>query len=403
MMGLALELRARGHDVVLASSEFYRQKVACAGLEFHALRPLLSPDDPAMVASVMRSPRGPEVLIRDLVLPHLRDMYEDLLEASSGADYLVCGELVMAAPLVAEKRNLRRAAAILAPFSFFSAHDPVVLPMMPFGGALARAPLTVQKALLGTAGLLTHHWLEPIRALRRELGLRGEVRPLLGDRFSPTLNLALFATELGAPQPDWPRNTTQTGFVFHDEPAAPARADSNLEAFLSSGEPPVVFTLGSAAVMAAGSFFEEAARAARQLGRRALLVLGENRIGEAPSSELFAIDYAPYSQVFPRAAAVVHQGGAGTTAQALRAGVPQLIMPYGFDQPDNAARIARRGIGLTLPRKRFRAGRVASVLRQLLTDPGYSARARSAAQRLASARGVPVACDAIERDMGGRQ
>jgi len=409
-MGLALELRARGHDVLIVTSEFYRAKIEGAGLAFRPLRPHFSPDDPQIVATVMRSRRGPEVLIRDLMLPHLREMYSDLFEATAGADYLISGEVVMATPLVAEKRGLRWAAAILAPFSFFSVHDPVVVPMLPFGGALARAPASAQRLVLAVAKRLTAHWLEPIRALRRELGLRPHVQPLLGDRFSPTLNLALFGPDLGTPQSDWPRNTRQTGFVFYDEIGAatpadavrtdPASGDRRLEAFLAAGEPPIVFTLGSAAVLAAGDFFEEAARAARQLGRRALLVMGGNPVPTAPTDELFAVDYAPYSQVFSRAAAVVHQGGAGTTGQALRAGVPQLIVPYGFDQPDNAARIVRAGIGLTLSRRRLRAGRIAAALRNLLDNASYAARARTAAERLAASRGAALACDAIEQDLG---
>jgi len=403
-MGLALELRARGHDVLIVTSEFYRAKIEGVGLAFRPLRPQLSPDDPQIVARVMRSPRGPEVLIRDLMLPHLREMYSDLLEATAGADYLICGEVVMAAPLVAEKRGLRWAAAILAPFSFFSIHDPVIVPILPFGAALARAPAPAQRFALAIAKRLTAHWLEPIRALRRELGLRPHVQPLLWDRFSPSLNLALFGPDLGTPQSDWPRNTRQTGFVFYDEPAEAvrgesARGDPQLEAFLAAGEPPIVFTLGSAAVLAAGDFFEEAARAARQLGRRALLIMGENPAPTAPTDGLFAIDYAPYSQVFSKAAVVVHQGGAGTTGQALRAGVPQLIVPYGFDQPDNAARIVRAGIGLTLSRKRLRAERIAAALRNLLDNAGYAERARLAAGRLAASRGAVLACDAIEQDM----
>src|SRR3979409_872681 len=120
VMGLALALQARGHEVRLATSDFYRAKIQSAGLKFSPLRPSLNPDDPQLLARVLHSRTGPEYLIRSVLLPHLGGMYEDLLRATADADFLISGEVVVAAPLVAEQRQLPWAAAILAPFSFFS-------------------------------------------------------------------------------------------------------------------------------------------------------------------------------------------------------------------------------------------------------------------------------------------
>jgi rhamnosyltransferase subunit B len=163
MMGLALALRARDHDVVLATSEFYRQKIEAAALEFSVIRPLVPPDDAHLVRQVMDSRKGPEFLIRTLLMPHLRDMYEDLLHATKGADFLISGEVVLAASLVAEMRQIPWAGAILAPFSFFSVYDPPVVPFLPFGRFLARAPVGVQKILLAVAKTATRAWGEPIQ------------------------------------------------------------------------------------------------------------------------------------------------------------------------------------------------------------------------------------------------
>ena len=146
-------------------------------------------------------------------------------------------------------------------------------------------------------------------------------------------------------------------------------------------------------------FFEESAAAARLLGRRALLLMGKNALPANLSEDHFAAEYAPYSDVFPGSAAVVHQGGVGTTAQNLRAGVPQLVMPYAFDQPDNAARIRRRGVGLSIKRQRYTADRAARQLDSLLRTPTYADRASAAAHRIRNQDGVSLACDAIERVM----
>jgi len=115
-----------------------------------------------------------------------------------------------------------------------------------------------------------------------------------------------------------------------------------------------------------------------------------------------ALPYAPFSKIFPRAAAIVHQGGIGTCAQALASGRPMLVVPFAFDQPDNAARLQRLGVARAIPRKHYTARRTSSDLEHLLTDPAYAARAAAAARRIAGENGVRTACDAIENHLRAR-
>ncbi len=396
IVGLAQGLRARGHEVRIATSGFYRDRIEAQGIEFSVLRPLVSPDDPELLRRVLHPWKGPSYLIRTVLLPHLRDMYEDLATAARDADFLISGEVVMAAPLVAEKRQMPWAAAILAPFSFFSMHDPPVLSLVPFARTLHAAPPAVQRVLYQLFKAGTRSWGAPIARLRSELGLRATDHPLLLDRFSPLLNLALFADVLGRPQPDWPGHTVQCGFVFHDQAsgAGPAR----LGEFLDKGKPPITFTLGSTAVMDPGDFFEQSIRAAAAVGHRALLLMGSNPL-PMTDAEVFAADYAPYSEVFPRSACVVHQGGVGTTAEAFRAGVPQLVMPFAFDQPDNAERVVRSGAGLRVSRRDYRSPSAETLLERILSSSTYSERASGIARHLAAQDAVHTACDAIEHVM----
>jgi len=396
VMGLGLGLQARGHDVVLVTSELYRNKVEAAGLPFSTLRPLTSPDDPQMLEQVLHSRKGPEYLIRTVLMPYLEEMYADLWRATEGADLLISGEVVLAAPLVAEKRRLPWTSVILAPFSFFSIHDPPAFPFLPWTQFLTRAPPAAQHLLLQVAKLVIRGWGEPIVRMRRSLGLRASRDPLLSDRFSPHLNLAMFSPVLGKPQRDWPGNTVQTGFVFYDQDEAVVGRP--FEDFLLSGSAPITFTLGSAAVMQPGRFFEESVAAARLLGRRALLLMGKNAPPQGLAGDVFVAEYAPYSGVFHRSAAVAHQGGVGTSAQALRAGVPQLVMPYAFDQPDNAMRVRRMGVGLSIGRRSYGAAAAARRLERLLAGP-FAGRARQIAQLVSSEDGLSVACDTVEHTL----
>jgi UDP:flavonoid glycosyltransferase YjiC (YdhE family) len=170
-----------------------------------------------------------------------------------------------------------------------------------------------------------------------------------------------------------------------------------LSEFLDAGAPPVIFTLGSAAVMDARDFFEESAKAAQMLDRRAVLLYGEyNDPPKGLGENIAGFPYAPFSLVFPRAAAIVHQGGVGTTAQVLRAGVPHLIMPYGHDQPDNAARCRRAGVAEVIGRDDYTAGRAAGLLKNLLSTPGYRTNAGEAKRIIDAEGGTKIASDAIE-------
>jgi UDP:flavonoid glycosyltransferase YjiC (YdhE family) len=209
------------------------------------------------------------------------------------------------------------------------------------------------------------------------------------------LVLALFSRWLAEHQIDWPRQTIQPGFIWFDQNAGSLVKTPQLSHFLASGEPPIIFTQGSTAVNNAGDFYAVSAEAARMLNRRALLV-GANSFSSLNSPSILAIPYAPYAQIFPFGAVNVHQGGSGTTGQALRAGRPQLIVPYGWDQPDNAARVERLGVGLHLPRAEWSQGAAAVALKRLLRDDQISQRATRIASEIQAEDGLTSACDAVE-------
>ncbi len=308
---------------------------------------------------------------------------------------MLAGELVFAGPLVAEKLALRWISLILSPSSFFSSHDPSVIVTVPSLIHLRKAGWRTYRAALNLVRLSTRHWGRPICELRMEQGLRPSC-DLMYDKFSPDLVLALFSKWLAQSQPDWPSQTVQPGFVYYDSSNNGSNLDPDLERFLQSGEPPIVFTLGSTAVSHPGGFYQTSIEAARQLSARALLI-GASADTRFLSPSILSVPYAPYSQVFPRASVIVHQGGSGTTAQSLRAGRPTLFVPWGWDQPDNAARAERRSAGLSIAKNRYSVARAVHALRRLMTEPAFFANAAAAAKYIQGESGVLGAADAIER------
>ena len=402
LIALALELKRRGHTPVMALPAVYESRIRPLGLEFHAVRPDIDPNNTLLVEMIYDIKNGTERGLRDFLFPSLRQTYDDLLDAATKparADLLLLGELNYAGPIVAEITGIPWASYVLAPLSFFSAFDPPVLPPYP---RLARADRFVPgfgRVIKRVARFISRKWPEPIYELRRSLGLPKGANPLFDAKHSPNLVLALFSRVLGVEQKDWPANTLITGFCYYDADAGNQALPPQLEKFMKEGPPPVVFTLGSAAVLAAGNFYEVSAKAAIRLGLRAVLLIGSdprNQLKTKLPESICVAEYAPYSGLFNSASMVVHQGGVGTTAQCLRAGKPMLIVPFSHDQPDNARRMLRLKVGRIIQRGNYTPFRVARRLKKMFATPLLAKRAESVARRLAKEDGVRTACDALE-------
>lgn len=398
-VALGRALSERGHRPVLALPAAYGDAVRAAGLEHVAVRPDVDPTQREIVRRVMDPLRGARFLIRELLIPHVRDSFADLERACDGADLVVSHPLTFAAPLAAERRGIPWVSSVLAPIGFFSRIDPPLVAVHPFVAGLKRDWPRLYRGLLGLAQRSTGSWARPARDLRRELGLPDRGDPLHEGQFSPHGTLALFSRVLGQAQRDWPSNTVVTGALSFD--ASHGGMPDEVQRFLDAGEPPLVFTLGSAAVAAKGArgFFATSLAAVRELGARAIFLLGHHErheLGQRADDRVLACEWAPHSELFPRAAAVVHQGGAGTLHTALAAGRPMLVVPFAHDQGDNAERAAAHGCARVLFPQRLDARRLTEHLGVLPHDPAC-ARAASAVSAVVRAENGPrAACEFIE-------
>jgi UDP:flavonoid glycosyltransferase YjiC (YdhE family) len=398
-IGLALALKRRGHSPVVATNVGYRAEVEREGIDFVEAGPPIDPNVPnarELTERVMDPRKGAEVIVTELLMPKLRETYGQLRTAVDGADLLVNHPITYAGPIAAEQARIPWLSTVLAPLSFFSASDPPVLPMAP---RLTGAPLVgpwLARTLLQLARPTLRRWVEPIAKLRAELGLPPGADPMIEGQFSPHGTLALFSRVLAEPQADWPPNVTVTGTSFYNSPEP---LDTQLDEFLAAGEPPVVFTLGTSAVGAAGRFYHESAAAAGKLGVRAVMLTGgfaENRPEVLPPNVLLA-DRAPHQLLFPRASVVVHQCGAGTTAQARGSAQPMFIVAHGHHQFGKARRGRQLGGARPQQPNEYRAERVARELRALLQEPRYRERAAAVSIVVREERGADTAAAAIER------
>lgn len=397
-LGLALGLKGRGYEPIVATSARYRELVESEQLRFHAVRPDLNPFDPAILARAMDPHRGSEVVVRELALSALRESYEDFAAIAPATDLVLSHPITFAAPIAAERCGVPWISTVLAPLSFFSRDDFPAIPAVRGLVRLTELSPWIAGGARTLARALSRSWMTPVFELRRDLRLPEGGHPLFEGQFSSRGTLALFSQVLAEPRPDWPPRTTVTGFVFYDRLG---QTPIDVMRFVEEGEPPIVFTLGSSAVGAPGSaeFFAESVDAARRLGQRAILLVGRDgvaRVRQPVPPGILVADYVPHHALFPRASVIVHHGGVGTMAQAFRAGRPALVVPLAHDQPDNARRAARLGAARVLDASRYSARRAVRELTRLIGEARYGLAAANIGRRVSSEDGVASACDAIE-------
>jgi UDP:flavonoid glycosyltransferase YjiC (YdhE family) len=397
-LAIGAELRRRGHRATIATSEGYRELVTAAGLDFAPVRPDRVPNqqDPDFFARLIRDRRPPGEIFRQMFLPALRDSLEDTLRVAAGADAIVSHTLAVTARLAAEHYGLAWISSVMQPMGYLSIHEPPLIGPVWVAAALRWAGPAPTRGVFTLARSVANNWTREWRGLRRDLGLPATAsNPLWEGQHAPQRSLGLFPRLLGTPQADWPPQARITGFPFyageHDSLSVP------LSQFLDDGHPPLVFTLGTTAVNDPGSFYDVSLDAARVLRRRAVLIVGPGNSGRfRAADDVCVVDYAPHRLLFPRALAIVHQGGIGTLSEALRTGKPMLIMPYAHDQADNAWRATRLGLARTVSRRHYRRSRVAREIERLLDTPNLPAALDAARVDVNKECGAETAAAAIE-------
>jgi UDP:flavonoid glycosyltransferase YjiC (YdhE family) len=373
---------------VLANPHF-ADTAAAAGVE---LVPIGAPED---YATLTRDPdtfdgRRGFRRVMAYVTDGLRPLYDALATRADDDTVVLAHPLAFAAAVARDRLGVPVLTAHLSPGSLRSAYAPPRLPGV-FSPAWMPRPYK-QAVWWATDRLLLDRVVgPPVNALRRELGLAPVKRLFQQTWDAPSLGL--FPDWFAPAQPDWPAQMTLAGFPLYDGDE-PAPLDE-LEQFLDEGDAPVVCTPGSGNGQAK-LFLRAAVDACRRLDLRAILLTRfAEQVPPLPAS-MRHFSFAPLGRLLPRARALVHHGGIGTCAAALRAGLPQLIIPFSHDQPDNAARIERLGVGLALAPRRLDGRVVAGRLRELAA-PQLRAEARAVARRFEGVDAMAVACDAIER------
>ncbi len=396
-IALGLALQKAGHSVRLATFGNFKTLVEGSGLEFYPVR--------GDVMQVSRSELGREAMSPDnplkvmLSFNQLKklvgDLQQDWLNACTGTDAVVYHPGVAIGYFIAEEQKI---PAILAtPYAFTPTSDYPSL-------------LFYHLPRLGkTYNTLTHRiqaqifWSTVSQAIRDFWKKQfGHPPAHFGNPFSRQVTrrnpTVISYSEYVFPRPaSWPEHVHITGYWFLDEEAG-WQPPQDLLDFLQASKPPVYVGFGS---VGDATLAEKKTRlvieALKQSGQRGVLATGWNamtKISNLPDT-IFMIESAPHSWLFPQMAAVVHHGGAGTTAAGFRAGVPSIILPYGNDQFAWGLRAYELGVGpRPVAQKRLTAEALSGAITAAL-KPQVLAAAGVLGEKICGEHGAEVAAEII--------
>lgn len=397
MLGLGVTLQRQGHAVCFAANPVHAERIQACGLNHRALGTKAgfeaTADDPALW-----DPRTAMSVFWRGLRHSLQGLPEAALALPAGRPTtLVVHPLLLPAAALARARRpgLRVVAAWLAPQNLRTCHDPMMVGPLRIPRWL---PMALRQRLWQR---VDRRFIDPaplpeLNAARQVLGLA----PVL--HFMPHLqtladqSITLFPRWFAPSAPDWPQPMLRGSFPLF-EPPGHVDLPADVLAFLSSGTAPVVVTLGTFQ-RHGEAMLTTVVNAARALGRRTIVLAAQReQLQMTAAADLMWQPYLPLNRLLPFSAALVHHGGIGTTAEALRAAVPQLILPWAFDQFDNAQRVLTLGAGLTLPSRRLRPQRLQRALGQLLDSPTFARACRSAARQLSADPSLDDLCHQLMR------
>ncbi len=398
-IGLGLALKKRGHGVTIITSEIYEKLLVDLGLGFIActtkeeyLEAIHNPD--------LYDAKKSFPVIAKMLLDPMSGLYEILSRFDPNTTILVATALMLGARIAHEKLHFRLATICLQPQIFWSAEQPAVLPT---GSKIfQRLPFFLRKILyaLGDRFYIDRALAPGVNRFRFKLGLPKVHNIFSKWIYSPQKVIGLFPEWLTPPRADWPSPLKLPGFLQYDENPEELLAPEILK-FLAAGEAPLVFTYGT--FMTQGyHFFKTSLEAARKLGRRSLILTQHpEQLPDLNPEKEMHLSYVPLQKLLPHVAAIVHHGGIGTIAQALAAGVPQLIVPMAYDQPDNAFRLEKLGVSLSIPREKYSLDHAVKSLQKLLDSPEIKAQCMKYSKKIDFKQAEQSLCEELE-EMGRR-
>ena len=395
-IALGQEIRRRGYSVSLMATPYFKDKIEAHGLAFV---PLGSVDDymeGVRNKDIWNPRKGLQVAFEHGFNRTIRPIFDVVAKQNPSSTLVVASTFAFGARIAQDKTGIKVVTVHLQPSALWSVERPAVIPAL---GDVSGWPTILRRFFFGGLEklVLDRTFGRAINEFRKEIGLNPARHIFREWIHSPYRVLGLFPEWFAGRAGDWPTRLELTGFVRFDAGAVPA----GLEDFLTQGSKPIVFTPGTA-YGNPQDIFATAVRVVKSLQKRALLLSSHIKEidGLSPQDpDIKLYPYAPFSTVLPHAAAFVHHGGIGTSAQGLAAGIPQLIHPFNFDQPDNARHLKRLGVGEIVHPSSFNVKTVTQKLRYLLENASVAQNCAALKDRIDFNESLRRTCDLIQQSM----
>jgi len=395
IIGLAIALKNRGHKVKLITNPYFKTLVESVGIEFIGLgstQDYLS----AVENPDMWNPRkGFKLVAEGGVLPIMRPLYEIITSHDPKKTIVAASSFCLGARLAQEKQHFRLATFHLQPAIIRTTYETPVFPGMKLP---ERLPRFLNRLLYSAADFFI---LDPIltpglNSFRKELGL-APVKHIFGHwMHSPEKVIGFFPEWFAKLQPDWPQNTELTGFIHFDGSNEKDLLNKDIADFIDNKTQTLVFTPGTA-MKHAKDFFQVSVQVTQKLGKQALfLTKFKSHLPNNLPSNIKHVEYIPFSLILPKITALIHHGGIGTSAQALAAAIPQLIMPLNHDQPDNAARLERLGVATSIFPENYTVETVSQKLSYLLNSTKVLTECQNLKKKVDFNKALNATCEVLE-------
>ena len=395
-VGIAQELKKRGHSVHFLTSEVYQSEIEKHSIHFHSVLSKEAHQKAIANPKLNRLLTTVSTFSRNFIIPTLAPTLNFIQQhQESDNTILVSHVMFFGARIAQDKLGIPLVTIQPAPMGLLSINNPLRYPGITFPHTL---PHGVKTGLFNTfMWLLDRMLLLPeINAFRASLDLNPIKWAFKGWVHSPSQIIGLFPKWFGSQPKDWPKQLAVTGFPLYN-PTEVNEIPKDLRHFLKQPRPTVVFTAGSGMTYA-HHFFDESIMACKQLGCNGLLLTPHHQ--QIPTSlpdHIYHLDYLPLNILLPHTAAIVHFGGIGTAAQALAHGIPQLVVPNIGDQFDNALRLRQCGVALELKQSQYKRKHIVNALNELLTCENIRLNCQKYATLIKKEGEISEVCDILER------
>jgi UDP:flavonoid glycosyltransferase YjiC (YdhE family) len=399
-IGVGLALKARGHEVRIATNPHFKARIRSAGLGFYPLGTIEDYNKVIHDPRLVREFASPRLVIDELIHGSVRptvELTKHVIEKWR-PDVIVRHHISLGSRWVAKDHGIPTATLVLAPAFFFSRQDPAAYRSWE---SLNASPFMTEVKMQIARRVMRWFMDRPLNRIRRELGMEPGRDFLFGEVKDGNITLGMWSKHLRGRAVDDPERSFVCGYSFFDRSPEDEAGQAELYEFLArcedAGTQPAVFTLGTSVVQHAGDFYPMAVRACEKIGMPAVLLVGkpENVPTGLPPS-IHACMYAPFSKVLHRGSVTIHHAGAGTTAQTLRSGRPSIAVPFANDEFDNAARIERLGTSMTIRRGKLNERTLVDALERARSDREMQMRAGIYRGVLGVEDGARTAAEKIE-------